>query len=135
MLPCTTVDVILGGRMPRELAGPVLWGCFRLFGTPKSHPVSLRLSSHAVRIFILCVCQAGWWQGPQQPTARRMSPERNRAWRLSLEVASNGSRKCFPAVASFPNDLSLIQFVAPFSTPDFFFSKGKSPVHGSLQSV
>ena len=29
----------------------------------------------------------------------------------------------------------VIQFVAPFSAPDFFFSKGKSPVHGSLQSV
>lgn len=76
--PAPAADLILGGRMPCELGEPVPWGCFRLFGTPKSHPVGLKaLTPRRVNIYTLSVCQAGWWQGPQQPTAHRMSPERN----------------------------------------------------------
>lgn len=122
--PVPGADLILGGRMPRELGEPVPWGCFRLFGTPKSHPVSLKaLTPRCVNIYTLSVCQAGWWQGPKQPTARRMSLERNAYLAADLGSASEGSRKCFPAVTSFLNYLSLIQFVAPFSSPDFFFQR------------
>ena len=40
--------------------------------------------------------------------------------------------KCFPAVISFLNNPSLIQFVAPFSFPDFFFFQKANYPHLAL---
>lgn len=92
------------------------------------------LSSHLTWIFTRKACtNRASGIGSQQPTAPQTKPwkknvlgshPRKAAWRdLFL--------KCFPAVSSFRNNLSLIQFVAPFPSPDFF-SEGKLPTHGSL---
>lgn len=133
MLPCTTADLILGvhhhGRMLRELAEPVLWGCFHLFGTPKSHPVSVKaVIPRRVNIYTLSVCQAGWWQGPQQPTAQRMSPERNAYLAAVLGSRLQGISEMFSSCYFLSEQSESNSICGTFlRSRFFFFSKANRP--------